>query len=261
MLGLFDSHCHLDDARFDQDRDQLIQALPAQGLAYCVSVGSDLKSSRMNTELAARYGHVYAACGIHPHVVKDAPEDWRCQLQLLLQRDKVMALGEIGLDYHYEHSPRELQKHMMHQQMDLALEMDLPVIIHVRDAHGDTIHLLRDRKGRHAGGVIHCYSGSAESVWEYVDLGFMISFAGSVTFKTAHKLRQAAQAVPLASLLAETDSPYLTPVPHRGRRNDPAKVLHVCEVLAQLRGMTPQEMADLTRQNALRLFRMELEAE
>ncbi len=256
MNGLFDSHCHLDDARFDEDRDQLIQALPTQGLDYCISVGSDLQSSLQNTELAAKYNHVYAACGIHPHVVKDAPSDWRQQLTEMLRKPKVVALGEIGLDYYYDHSPRALQKEFMTRQMDLALEHDLPVIIHVRDAHGDTIDLLRERAGRHAGGVIHCYSGSAESVREYISLGFMISFAGSVTFKTAHKLRDAAKVVPLDSLLIETDSPYLTPVPFRGRRNDPAKARHVCEVLAGIRDMEPQQVADLTRENAMRLFRI-----
>lgn len=254
MKGLFDSHCHLDDAKFDTDRMDLIQALPAQGLDYCVSVGSDLQSSAFNAQLAKQYGHVYAACGIHPHVVKDAPTDWKEQLRALLQLPKVVALGEIGLDYYYNHSPRDVQQRFMSEQMDLALEMNLPVIIHVRDAHGDTIDLLRNRADRHAGGVIHCYSGSAESVQEYVRLGFMISFAGSVTFKTAHKLRLAAQAVPLESLLIETDSPYLTPVPFRGRRNDPAKVGYVCELLAELRGMASQQMADLTRNNAMRLF-------
>lgn len=256
MVGLFDSHCHLDDARFDEDRDQLIQALPSQGLDYCISVGSDLESSVKNTRLAAQYAHVYAACGIHPHVVKDAPADWHQQLTALLKKPKVVALGEIGLDYYYDHSPRALQQELMTQQMDMALTHDLPVIIHVRDAHGDTINLLRARGGRHAGGVIHCFSGSAESARAYVSLGFMISFAGSVTFKTAHKLREAVKAVPADSLLIETDSPYLTPVPFRGRRNDPAKVQHVCEVIAGVRGTQPQQVADLTRDNALRLFKI-----
>lgn len=256
MEGLFDTHCHLDDARFDADRDQVIQALPAQGLAYCVTVGSDLESSEASIALAGRYPYLYAACGIHPHVVQSAPGDWRARLQALLREPKVIAVGEIGLDYYYEHSPRDLQKRMMEEQMDLALTYGLPVIIHVRDAHGDTLDLLRARNGRHAGGVIHCFSGSAQSAADYVRLGFMVSFAGSVTFKTAHKLRQAAEAVPMDRLLIETDSPYLTPVPFRGHRNDPGKVRHTCQVLADLRGVTPQQMADITRDNAKRLFRL-----
>ena len=255
-LRLFDSHCHLDDDKYDEDRDQVIDALPAQGVAACVTVGSDLASSRRCIALAAQYPFLYAAAGIHPHVAAQAPDDYLDDLRDMLTQPRVVAVGEIGLDYHYDFSPRDVQQRLLQQQLDLALERELPVILHVREAHGDLIALLRDREARLPKGIIHCFSGSAESALEYVRLGFMISFAGSLTFKNANKLRLAAQQTPLDRLLIETDSPYLAPEPRRGRRNTPANVRHVCELLAQLRGMSAPQMADLTYDNAARLFRL-----
>lgn len=256
-IRLFDSHCHLDDPRFDEDRHQMIQALPAQGLAYCVTVGSDLPSSERSIALAARYPFVYAAAGVHPHEAAQAPGDYLEQLRPLLEQDKVVALGEIGLDYHYDFSPRDVQRRVFLEQLDLAYELQLPVIVHMREAHGDMIDLLRSRADRLPGGVLHCFSGSAQSAQEYERLGFHISFAGPITFKNAGKLLTAAQAVSLDRLLIETDSPYLAPVPLRGKRNSPANVRHVCERLAALRDMPVEEMARITCRNAQRLFGIE----
>ena len=253
-MRLFDSHCHLDDERFDEDREQLIQALPEQGLVYCVTVGSDLDSSERSIALARQYGHVYAAAGVHPHEASKAPEDYLDRLRQMLGQSKVVALGEIGLDYYYDFSPRDLQKRILSQQLDLAYELDLPVIVHVRDAHGDMMELLRARRDRLPGGVLHCFSGSAQSAAEYVRLGFYISFAGPVTFKNAGKLLLAAQSVPEDRILIETDSPFLAPVPMRGKRNDPSLVRYVCTKMAELRGMTEEEMSELTLRNALRFF-------
>lgn len=253
-LRLFDSHCHLDDARFDEDRDRMIQALPAQGLAYCLTVGSDLDSSRRSLQLAHQYPFIYAAAGVHPHEAAKAPVDYLLQVRELLGQKKVVALGEIGLDYHYDFSPRDVQRRVLTEQLDLAYELRMPVIVHVREAHGDMIDLLRDRADRLPGGVLHCFSGSAESAQEYVRLGFYISFAGPVTFKNAGKLLAAAQAVPLEKLLIETDSPYLSPVPLRGKRNTPAHVRHVCERLAELRDLSAEDMAGITCRNAMALF-------
>lgn len=256
-LRLFDSHCHLDDEKFDEDRDQVIDALPGQGVAACVTVGSDLASSERGIALAARHGFIWAAAGVHPHVAAEAPQDYLERLSRLLAMPRVVALGEIGLDYHYDFSPRETQRRLLQQQLDLACALDLPVILHVREAHGELIELLKGRGGTLPRGIIHCFSGSAESAAEYVRLGFMISFAGSLTFKNAARLRLAAQAVPEERLLIETDSPYLAPEPRRGRRNSPANVRYVCEELARLRGTGAPQMAALTYANAARLFGIE----
>lgn len=253
-MKLFDTHCHLDDERFSEDRDQLIQALPKQGLVSCVTVGSDLASSERSIALAHQYAHIYAAAGVHPHEAAKAPEDYLSRLRLLLKTPKVVALGEIGLDYYYDFSPRETQKEILTQQLDLAYELKMPVILHVRDAHGDMIDLLRNLGERRPSGVLHCFSGSAESALEYVRMGFYISFAGPVTFKNAGKLLLAAQAVPSDRLLIETDSPYLAPVPMRGKRNDPSLVRHVCIKLAELRGVDTETMAEMTCSNAQRFF-------
>ena len=253
-IQLFDTHCHLDDEQFDSDRQQLIASLPLQGIKYCVTVGSDIASSGRCAALAQQYPFIYAAVGVHPHEASQAQSDYLQSLRALAAQPDVVALGELGLDYHYDHSPRDVQKKLLDEQLDLAFELRLPVILHVREAHGDLLDLLRARKERLSGGIIHCYSGSAQSVNAYVQLGFMISFAGPLTFKTAQKLRDAAQAVPLDRLLIETDSPYLSPEPERGRRNNPAKVFHICQALAALRGMSVTDMASLTLDNAVRLY-------
>lgn len=253
---LFDSHCHLDDAQFDQDREALVASLPGQGISCCVTVGSDLDSSRANIALAQRHSFLYAAAGVHPHSASEAPYDYLDQLQGLLDQPRVQALGEIGLDYHYDFSPRDVQQRLLEEQLELAWRRGLPVILHVREAHGAMIDTLRNREGKLSGGVIHCYSGSYESALEYLRLGMMISFAGSLTFKKAEKLHQTAKELPLDSIMIETDSPYLAPVPERGRRNDPGKVRHVCAFLAQLRGISYEEVAIATNANARRFFRI-----
>lgn len=255
-MRLFDSHCHLDDEKFDDDRDQVINGLPAQDLAYCLTVGSDLASSRRSLDLAQKYSFIFAGAGVHPHEAVKASADYLEELEILLDQNKVVALGEIGLDYYYDFSPRDLQRKLLEEQLDLAYQKKLPVVLHVREAHGDMIDILRMRVGSLPQGVLHCFSGSAQSALEYVKLGFYISFAGPITFKNAGKLLLAAQAVPLERLLIETDSPYLSPVPDRGKRNDPAKVKYVCQRLASLRSMETEEMAEITFNNAVKLFRI-----
>lgn len=256
MLRLFDSHCHLDDERFDGDRDKVITGLADAGVTACTCVGSDLASSERVLALAEKYPFIYAAVGVHPHEAGDAPEDYLERLAVMLTHRKAVALGEIGLDYYYDHSPRERQKQVFIQQILLAHETRMPVILHIRDAHGDALDILKRHSGLLHGGIVHCYSGSAQSAAEYRALGLEISFTGTVTFKNARKLREAAAAVPPEHLLIETDSPYLSPEPFRGKRNSPAYVYRVCETLAELHGMTPDEMADITYQNALRVYRI-----
>lgn len=251
---LFDSHAHLDAPQFDVDRDALLVSLPEQGIAACLTCGSDVASSRASIALAEQHDFIYAAAGIHPHEVAKAGAGDLEEVVSMLAHPKVLALGEIGLDFYYDFSPRELQEEYFKKQLDIAYELGKPVVIHVREAHGATIDLLTKNRGNLPSGVLHCYSGSAESVKVYEKLGFYISFAGSVTFKNADKLRLAAQAVSLDRLLIETDSPYLAPVPHRGKRNDPGKVREVCQLLADLRGMPYEDMAALTCRNACRLL-------
>lgn len=255
MLKLFDSHCHLDDEKFNEDRAETIARLREGGVERCCCVGSDLPSSRRCIALAEQYDFIYAAAGVHPHEAKDAPPDYIDTLRDMLRHPRVVALGEIGLDYYYDLSPRDVQKRVLLEQLDLAEELDVPVIFHIRDAHGDMYDLLRSRSHLPAG-VIHCCSASAELVREYLKMGFYISFAGPVTFKKAASVVSASQAVPLDRLLIETDSPYLTPVPLRGRRNEPAFVRYVLEKQAEIHQIAPEELAEITFRNACRLYRI-----
>lgn len=254
---LFDSHCHLDDEQFDPDRDSLIASLKEKGIAACLTCGSDLASSNACVKLAETYPFVYAAAGIHPHQAAEAKPTDLEEIRGLLKHDKVVALGEIGLDFYYDFSPRALQEELLMKQLDLAFELGMPVVLHVRDAHGRMLELLSARKDRLPKGVLHCFSGSAESAKEYERLGFYISFAGSLTFKNAHNLREAAKVVSPDRLLIETDSPYLSPVPFRGKRNDPSKVSEVCKLLAEIRSLSLEETALLTCKNACSLFKIE----
>lgn len=256
--GLFDSHCHLDDVKFDADREDVIRRMREEGLSGCVTVGSDIDSSLKCLNIALEHEGIYAAAGVHPHEAKDAPADYLQTLEKILKQPEVRALGEIGLDYHYDFSPRDVQSDVFSDQLELAYQCRLPVIVHVREAHGDVLKILKRRAPKLCGGIIHCYSGSAESVREYVALGFHISFAGSLTFKNAAKLREAALAVPPDRLLVETDSPYLSPEPKRGGRNEPANVKYICEALAVIRGIPGQQVADMTARNARDVFAIQL---
>ena len=254
-MNVFDSHCHLDDAKFDEDREEAYRRMLAAGVTRCVCVGSDLPSSESCIALAAGHPGVYAAAGVHPHEAKDAPEDYLDQLAALLRRERVVALGEIGLDYYYDLSPRDVQRRVLAEQVELAVQMDVPVIFHIRDAQGEMVDFFRGLKKLPAG-IIHCFSGSPEIAAEYVKMGFYISFAGPLTFKKAPHLQQAAREVPLNRLLVETDSPYLAPEPMRGRRNEPANVVYTLQKLAELRGLPAEDMAAITWQNACDVFRL-----
>lgn len=254
MFNLFDSHCHLDNVRFDEDLKDVIDRMRSNGMVACTCVGSDLTTSETCIHLAQEHGIVYATAGVHPHEAKDTAPNYLQRIEEYLKLDKVVALGEIGLDYYYDYSPRDIQKRVFLEQLELAYTLQLPVVLHVRDAHGDMLSLLKERRGHLSGGIVHCYSGSADSAREYMDLGFYISFAGPVTYKNARKANEAALSVPLDRLLIETDSPYLAPVPLRGKRNEPSNVRYVCEHLAELHGITPQEMANITCRNACQVY-------
>ena len=258
LVGLFDTHAHPNDRRFDEDRDAMLLRMREEGMALCMCVGADMESSRTGIELANAEPMIYASVGVHPHDAKDLCEaDIPVLTRWLTQEPKVAALGEIGLDYYYDLSPRDVQQEVFVRQLDLAYDLGKPVILHIRDAHGDTIDLLRAHKNRLPRCVVHCCSASLESAKVYLGLGCMISFAGPVTFKRSANLQEVAKYVPLDRLMIETDSPYLAPEPVRGRRNEPVNVAHICRFLAQLRGMDAQALCDATRENGMRFYGIE----
>ena len=249
-----DSHVHLDDARFDEDRDQVIQRALDAGVTIMINVGADMNSTRESLRLAKGYpGIIYAATGIHPHDAKSATTDDYLELKGYLALPEVVAVGEIGLDYHYDYSPREVQRTVFEQQLDLAVAADKPVIIHMREATRDTLNILQQYAGR-LRGVMHCFSGSWETAWAVLDLGLYLGFDGPLTFANAAKLREVAMKAPSDKILIETDCPYLTPVPHRGKRNEPVYVREVADILAGLKKMDLEEIALLTANNARGLF-------
>lgn len=253
-MNLFDSHCHLENEGFQNDLPEVMQRMAQAGVRRCVLGGSDLETSRRIVALAKEHEGVYGAVGVHPHEAKTWTDETEAELEDMLTQPRVVAVGEIGLDYFYDLSPRDQQREVLIKQLALARRMNVPAVFHVRDAHGDMLEVLRERRGELPAGVMHCYSGSVESAKEYLDLGFYLSFAGPVTFKNAHKLQEAARFCPADRLLVETDSPYLTPVPLRGKRNEPAFVQYVAEVVAQLRGVSTEKLADTAARNACRLF-------
>ncbi|AEF92952.1 hydrolase, TatD family [Desulfotomaculum nigrificans CO-1-SRB] len=257
---LIDSHAHLDNERFDDDRAAVIGRCREE-LNAVINVGYDMESSRRSIALAEEFPFIYAAVGVHPHDAKEAPGDYLDQLKQMAAHPKVVAIGEIGLDYYYDLSPRDVQQRSFQEQLLLAKELDLPFIIHDRDAHGDIMQILRQAGPYPAGGVMHCFSASWEIAQECMKLGLYISLAGPVTFNNAGKLKDIAVKVPLERLLVETDCPYLTPVPYRGKRNEPAYVRHVVNHIAQLRGMNPEELANITAANTISLFKLELTEE
>ena len=256
LRGLFDTHAHYDARQFDPDRDQVLAALPGHGVELVVNPGCDLASSRRAVELARCYPFVYAAVGIHPEECGDWEEAQLDELRLLAALPRVVAVGEIGLVYYWEDNPpREQQRLLLRAQMALARELGLPVIVHDREAHGDSMAIVREFP--EVRGVFHCFSGSAEMARELVGLGWMISFTGVLTYKNARKAVEAAQAVPLDHIMIETDSPYMAPIPHRGERNHSGYVCHVCERLAELKGITADECSTITQGNGRRLFHIQ----
>ena len=252
---LFDTHAHLDDRAFDDDRAELLAALPGQGLALVMNPGCSLESSRNAVALANANDYIYAAVGSHPDVADEVNaevlEEYR---KLCKQNPKVRAIGEIGLDYHYEDIPREIQLRAFRMQMELARELDLPVIVHEREAHEDGMNVVRDFP--EVTGVFHCYSGSAEMARQLVDKGWYIGFTGVLTFKNARKAVEVAASIPMDRIVIETDCPYMAPDHFRGKRNDPGKIYRMAEKLAQIRGLSVEEVQRITTENGRRLYRI-----
>ena len=252
---LFDTHAHYDDEAFDADRDAVLTALPGQGVGLVLNPGCDVESSRKAVQYAAAYPHVYAAVGIHPENCGGYTAGDLAAIRALAQQPKTAAIGEIGLDYYWaENPPRDLQQQVLRDQLTLAGELALPVIIHDREAHADTLSIIREFPG--VTGVFHCFSGSPEMAQELLKLGWYLGFDGPVTYKNARRAPEVAAVTPLDRMLIETDSPYMTPVPYRGRRNDSGYVHLVAEKLAEWKGVTPEEIARITTENGKRLFRI-----
>lgn len=254
MQNIFDSHAHYDSEEFAPDREALLALLPAQGVRYVMNIGTDLASSREAIATAERFDSIYCAVGVHPHEAADAPSDLEEQLRALSRHPKVRALGEMGLDYHYDFAPRQQQLEVFERQLLLADELELPVVIHDREAHADTLALLKKHRPR---GVMHCCSGSAEMVAELLGLGLYIGFTGAVTFKNARRPLKAMLAVPEDRLLIETDCPYMAPVPCRGQRCDSSMLRYTAEAMAAARGIPLQHLLDSTCENACRVFGIE----
>jgi TatD DNase family protein len=250
-VRLIDSHAHLDFRHFDDDREKVIGRAQKTGLVTIVNIGTSLASSRASVELAERYAFIYATVGVHPHDAKMVAPPLLDQLRSLAQHRKVVAVGEIGLDYYRDLSPRSVQRRVFAEQLALAGELGLPVVVHSRDAHDDVLAALREWKGT---GVLHSYSAGPGLLEEVLALGFSVGISGPVTFPKADALREVAAAVPMDRLLVETDCPYLTPKPYRGRRNEPAYVQYVVEEVARVRDMPPVDVAQATADNACRLF-------
>ena len=248
----FDTHAHLDDEAFDEDRDELLLRLKESGVACVLDPGCDPASSRKAASLAEREDWIFFAAGIHPEELHAFNDEGLAQIADLLKHPKCRAVGEIGLDYYWDDSRKEEQKRLFHAQLSLARENGLPVVIHDREAHGDCLSIVRQYPGLR--GVFHCYSGSPEMAQELLRMGWYLGFDGPITYKNARKALDVLRICPEERILVETDSPYLAPVPKRGKRNDPGNLPFICAKIAEIRGKTPEEVAELTAANGRRLF-------
>lgn len=251
---IFESHAHYDDEAFDMDRDELLSGLRRQGIGYVMNISSDLSSVRATIALAEKYPFVFAAVGIHPSDTGDLNEDHFDWLKKQCRHEKVLAVGEIGLDYYWDNVEREVQKKWFVRQLALANEASLPVVIHSREAAKDTLDIMKAEKAVEKRGVIHCFSYTKESAREFLNMGYLIGVGGVVTFQNAKKLRECVEYLPLDSILLETDSPYLAPIPFRGKRNCSLYLPYVAEKIAEIKGISEEEVIEATEKNAKRLF-------
>ena len=251
---IFETHAHYEDKKFDTDREELLRELPQQGISYVVNVGSSLETTRRSIELAEQYDYIYAAAGVHPEEAAELDEESFAWLRQQTGHEKVVAVGEIGLDYYWPEPSHEIQKLWFERQIALAREVKLPIIIHSREAAKDTMDIMKACRADEVGGVVHCYSYSTEMAREFVDMGFYIGIGGVVTFKNAKKLKEVAAEIPLEHILLETDCPYMAPEPHRGKRNSSLYLPYVAEQIAALKGITAEEVCRVTMDNARRMY-------
>ena len=252
LYQIFDAHAHYDDKWFDDDRETLLEKLPGQGVCGIVNNAVDLESAANVIHLAEIFPHCWAAVGFHPENLENIPNDYRYQLEQLTRHKKVVAIGETGLDYHWD-IPKPLQQHIFEEQIQLSLDLKMPLIVHDREAHGDVFQLLRRYQPR---ALVHCFSGSAELMREAVTLGCYISLGGVVTFKNARHSIEVASEIPLDRLLLETDAPYMAPVPHRGERCDSSMIVYAAQKIAEIRGIKTQELLSITAENARTFYQL-----
>ena len=253
---IFDSHAHYDDEAFDKDRDRLLSTMEERGVGCIVNGGARFQGAKDRVELSMRYPHVYAAVGVHPDHVGELDEVKMQHLREMCTMEKTVAVGEIGLDYYWDKESHELQKEWFKKQMELAKEVDLPVIVHSREAAQDTFDLIKSEHAGTTGGVIHCFSGSKEMAKEYIKMGYYIGVGGVVTFKNARVLKEVVKSIPLERILTETDCPYLAPVPFRGKRNCSAYISYVLDMIAELKGISREEAEQVTYENARNMYRI-----
>ena len=256
MNGIFDTHAHYDDEAFSQDREELLEQLKQEGIETVVDVGASLESTQKAIELAEAYPFIYGAAGVHPNETGCLTEEDMKWLKGCLSHPKVVAVGEIGLDYHWDEPERDVQKRWFLRQMELAKEADMPVIIHSRDAAKDTLDLIRQAGGKDMDMVIHCFSYGVDMAREYLNMGHFIGIGGVLTFKNARKLKEVAAFAPLEQILLETDCPYLSPEPNRGKRNSSLNLPYVVQALAQIKQVKEEEVVEQTRKNARRFYRL-----
>ena len=255
-MRLVDTHAHLVDKAFHQDREEMLQRAKEAGVAGIVCIGDTLASSQESLALAQEQEGIWATAGVHPHHALQAGEDLEARLLELLSHPLVVAVGEVGLDYHYDFAPRDVQHQVFRRQIRIARKVGKPLVIHSREANEDVVRILQEEKAEDVGGVFHCFWGDEELARTVLAMGFYVGVGGPVTFKKSEALRATLKTVPLDRLLVETDSPYLAPVPFRGKRNEPAYVVESARQLAAVKGLTPEELADVTTENARRLFRL-----
>ena len=257
FVMIFDTHAHYDDKAFDEDREQLLSHMQEAGVGRIMNIGADMETSKATVELTKLYDFIYGAVGVHPSEVAGMKED---DIQLLSQwaaLEKIAAIGEIGLDYHYDEPGRQIQLHWFVAQIELARQVRLPMIIHSREAAKDTVDCMKQLKAGEIGGVIHCYSYTKETAREFLDMDFFFGIGGVLTFPNAKKLREAVAYIPMDKIVLETDCPYLAPVPNRGKRNSSLNLSYVVEVLAELKGISKEEIEAITFENGKRLYRMQ----
>ena len=257
---IFDTHAHYDDEAFDEDRDRVLMGLKEAGVGTVLNVGASMASSESTLALTEQYPFVYGSAGVHPSETAELDEEKFQRLCEILKNPKILAVGEIGLDYYWEEPEHEIQKKWFLRQLELARQMQLPVIIHSRDAAKDTLDMMKEPRAGEIGGVIHCFSYGTEIAREYLNMGFFLGIGGVLTFKNAKKLKEVAAYAPIEQIVLETDCPYMAPTPHRGTRNTSANLPYVVNALAEIKGILPEQVIEITEQNARRLYRMDVKA-
>lgn len=256
-MMIFDTHAHYDDEAFDEDRKIVLASLPKQGIEAVVNAGADIKSVKTTLKLTEEYHYIYGTAGVHPSSTGELDEENFAWLKMAAREPKVVAIGEIGLDYYWEEPDHDTQKKWFSRQLELAKEAHLPVVIHSRDAARDTLHMMKDHKAEEVGGVIHCFSYGTDMAREYLNMGYYLGIGGVLTFKNSKKLKEVVAYAPIEQLVLETDCPYMAPDPYRGKRNSSLNLTYVAKTMADIKGMEPEQIIEITNRNAKRLYHLQ----